>query len=222
VGKDVVECAQRATERYQPLRRGTEPRDARAVGWLGTGYVEFECETVYIVRDLGPIPLGTGYPEVERRIADAVWSPYLGQRARLVLIDWTGVGRSVGQHVQDEIEARGRDRSAPYRIRAITFTAGREYDPASGMMGKAYMVSRLSALLQWDRVILPEGHRDAAAMREELQEYEVRVSRDGHDTYGNPERIGKHDDLATALGLAVLEDPNDFQIRSIRIEGLPF
>jgi hypothetical protein len=46
---------------------------------------------------------------------------------------------------------------------------------------------------------------------EELKVYEIKVSNDGKDTYGAI--VGKHDDLATALGLACLEDPHGFKVR---------
>ena len=43
---------------------------------------------------------------------------------------------------------------------------------------------------------------EAEATRQELLDYEIRVSEDGHDSYG-AFKTGKHDDLVTALGLAV-------------------
>ncbi|HEV2459081.1 MAG TPA: hypothetical protein VGS80_12030, partial [Ktedonobacterales bacterium] len=59
-----------------------------------------------------------------------------------------------------------------------------EYDANTGKMGKAYLVSRLQALSQADpvRVIVPERHREAAAMLRELKDYGLKVSQDGVDT----------------------------------------
>ena len=48
----------------------------------------------------------------------------------------------------------------------------------------------------------------------ELQAYELKVRADAHEEYGAMS-IGSHDDLATALGLCVVEDPYDYEVRSI-------
>lgn len=40
-------------------------------------------------------------------------------------------------------------------------------------------------------------------MLEELKVYEIRIDTDGHDSYG-AFRVGRHDDLVTALGLSCL------------------
>ena len=42
-------------------------------------------------------------------------------------------------------------------------------------------------------------------MARELEDYEIRVSEDANDRYG-AFRVGSHDDLVTALGLAVQGD----------------
>ena len=43
-------------------------------------------------------------------------------------------------------------------------------------------------------------------LAKELLDYEIRVSEDANDKYG-AFRVGSHDALVTALGLAVLDDP---------------
>jgi hypothetical protein len=62
------------------------------------------------------------------------------------------------------------------------------------------MVSRLQALAQTGRLHLPKTS-EAEATRQELLNHEIRVSDDGHDAYG-AFKVGRHDDLVTALGLA--------------------
>lgn len=49
-------------------------------------------------------------------------------------------------------------------------------------IGKAYLVSRLQALLQGGRVHLPQT-TEARALAEELLDYEIRVSEDANDRY---------------------------------------
>ena len=46
------------------------------------------------------------------------------------------------------------------------------------------------------------NHPEAQAMLNELLAYEIRVSKSGQDTYEG--RIGTHDDLVIALGMATL------------------
>jgi hypothetical protein len=96
-------------------------------------------------------------------------------------------------------------------MRAVTFTHGDRYDRGKGLLGKAYLVSRLQALLQTQGILLPPDHPEARAMADELKVYEIRVDTNANDTYG-AFKVGTHDDLATALGLAVLDDPRDYRV----------
>ncbi len=66
-------------------------------------------------------------------------------------------------------------------------------------------MSRLQALLQTQRIKLPETS-EARVLAKELQDYEIRVSEDANEKFG-AFKVGTHDDLVTALGLAVLDDP---------------
>jgi hypothetical protein len=50
-------------------------------------------------------------------------------------------------------------------------------------------------------VKLPKSSKEIEAMVEELLNYKIHVSEEGHDRYG-AFKIGIHDDLVTALGLA--------------------
>jgi hypothetical protein len=207
----VAEVAERATGRTVPLRTGADPRRVREIrderGFLQS-YVELVVETVYLVHAMKRLDLGTRYPEMATEIARIVCSPKLASRPREVRIDQTGVGRPIAELISDAITARD-DRGAVW-IRPITFTSGRDYDPRTGHMAKAYLVSRLQALSQANpsRIILAAGHPEAPAMFRELKDYSLRVSQDGHDEYGAL-KIGQWDDLATALGLAVLDSPDD-------------
>jgi hypothetical protein len=69
-----------------------------------------------------------------------------------------------------------------------------------------FLVSHLQALSQTGRVQLPKHHVETEAMATELMDYEIRISEDANDRYG-AFRVGRHDDLVTALGLAVIIDP---------------
>lgn len=159
-------------------------------------------ESDYTVRHIKRLPLGTSYPDVAIHIADMLCSSLFAKRDVRILIDVTGVGRGVYDILVKEIHLR--EQTKHMRLQPITFAHGETYNRSIGRLGKAFLVSRLQALLQSSHVHAPKT-KEVLAMMEELKVYEIKVSNEGKDTYGA--EIGKHDDLATALGLACLEDP---------------
>ena len=161
--------------------------------------------TVFMVRFLERLPLGTAYPKVAVRVADVV-ERVAGREAGLrprLRVDVTGVGRPVLELIQAEMDRRQR---LSCTAEAVTFTHGDRLTHEGGetRLGKAYLVSRLQALLQTDRLRLPRT-AEARQLADELLNYEIKVDEDANTKYG-AFRVGKHDDLVTALGLSVLED----------------
>lgn len=167
----------------------------------------------YVVRHLERLPLGTPYPAVAARVAALVpgvrrqlteyeresWERVDQLRLAIELvIDATGVGRPV----VDLMTAAG------VPVTAVTFTHGdrRTEGWRDGSkevtLGKAWLVSRLQVLFQTNRLHLPARHPEADAMLRELLDYEIKIDANAHDSYG-AFRTGAHDDLVTALGLAV-------------------
>ena len=61
--------------------------------------------------------------------------------------------------------------------------------------------ARCRPLLQTGRILLPQT-REAHALAAELLDYEIRVNPDANERYG-AFKVGTHNDLVTALGLAV-------------------
>lgn len=158
-------------------------------------------ENHFVVRYLGRLPLGTPYPEVAARVTEvASRARRRGGYAPTMYVDATGVG----QPVVDLIVEKGCGGS----VVAVYFTHGDRRTEERGRvtLGKAYLVSRLVALLQSRRVHLPESD-EARTLAQELQDYEIRVDENANDRYG-AFRVGTHDDLVTALGLAVQADPH--------------
>ena len=201
-----------------------ERRDLVPAGWsapdrpgifTGEDYrrVAAKTETLFTCRHLERLPLDTGYPAVAARLVEVV----AGVRRQApgapvtLVVDVTGVGRPVFDLVREAL------RGAGCRLTAATFTHGDRLDGRPGdreiRVGKAYLVSRLQALLQTARVRLPAGHPEAGPLTRELLEYEIKVSEDGDDKYG-AFRTGAHDDLVTALGLAVIADGSGKTLRS--------
>jgi hypothetical protein len=169
-----------------------------------------QLEDVFYVRDIGRLKLGTRYPAVGQHVADVVVTlndrgirPYL-------LVDVTGVGRPVLDIIEPKLA------KTDVYVSAVTFTGG---DKLHGHLGspeismpKQLLVSRLQALMQTSRLRMPDNER-IHALAEELRTYEVRVSEQTTNLTAGAFKVGAHDDMATALGLAVLFDPSKEQVR---------
>jgi hypothetical protein len=181
--------------------------------WVNAKYAEPVMATDYTVRFIRRLPLGTSYPDVALYIAELLCSPLLANRSVRVLIDVTGVGRPVYDDLKGEVGLRKealRKARCEVSLQPISFVHGERYNRKLGTLGKAYLVSRLQSLLQGRRVHAPDT-AEVKATLDELRVYEIKVSNEGKDTYGAS--IGKHDDLATALGLSCLEDPYANRVR---------
>lgn len=163
---------------------------------------ELAGRTVYRARFVERLALGTPYPDVAKRVAAVARgaAKRAGVPAR-VYLDATGVG----QPVVDLLFAEADVGIVPvYFTHGDRLTAGEH----GWSLGKAYLVARLQVLLQDRRLRLPEGLAEGPALVEELLDYEIRVSENANDQYG-AFKVGTHDDLVTALGLAVLAEPAD-------------
>lgn len=155
----------------------------------------------YAVRYLQRLPLGTPYPHVARRLAEICQRASCRREAPEIFVDATGVGTPIvdmlrtalpaGQHLWAVFFVHGDHRRVHAQQHKIT-------------LGKAFLAKRLQALLNHRRIHLPQTP-EALALARELQNYEIRVDDKGTDRYG-AFRHGTHDDLATALGLAVQGD----------------
>jgi hypothetical protein len=77
-------------------------------------------------------------------------------------------------------------------------------------ISKAWLVSRLQALSQTRRLHLPKTP-GAEVLAKELLDYEIRVDQDANDTYG-AFKVGTHDEVVTALGLAVPPPPRRLEL----------
>lgn len=167
-----------------------------------------KTEPHYEVRYLDRLPLGTPYPEVGRRVVEICAG--LSGRSRegvdlwCLYVDATGVG----QPVVDVLIAEGIQRHV--QLVPVYFTYGdRRLESTEGghhvTLGKAWLVSRLQVLLQGGRLHLPPDHREAAALARELADYEIHVDENANEKYG-AFKVGAHDDLVTAIGLAVQDE----------------
>jgi len=184
----------------------------------------------FVIRFLERLTLSTPYPDVAARVVEVARNAVQravrpavgiysdggrvgaepGVRPSLTLVtDITGVGRPVHEIIaraitEARLEAAG---AASVRLEPATFTHGdrlNRADDGGHSVGKAHLVSRLQALLQTGRIRLPRT-RESEALAKELLDYEIHITEDANDRYG-AFKVGTHDDLVTALGLAVLLD----------------
>ena len=156
----------------------------------------------HMARHLERLPLGTTYPSVAERVAAVVRGVHAATsgEAPILYVDATGVGTPI----VDVLRAASVGDLA--RLVAVYFTHGdrRKVESSEVKLGKAWLVSRMQALLQSGLLHLPRTS-EAEALGKELLDYEIRVTEDANDRYG-AFRVGAHDDLVTALGLATQED----------------
>ena len=167
-------------------------------------------ELHYFVRHLERLPLGTPYPEVARRIAQ-VWRR-VKHRAGLppsLFVDATGVGAPV-------VDLLGADPDLAAHLWAVTLTYGNRRTIRAAdrriCLGKEKLFRYLVFRFDTRCLHLP-ATSEAKALAAELRSYEIRVDENGTDRYG-AFQSGTHDDLVTALGLAVQEELPAASVRS--------
>lgn len=156
-------------------------------------------ESHFVVRFLERMSSGTTFPEAASRLGQIATrvASRTGRRPP-VYVDATGLGSPI----MALLEAKTR------RVTSVYFNHG-DRRIEEGMdevrLGKAWLVARLQALLQCQRLHLPEGE-SARTLARDLLDYEIHVSPDANERYG-AFPVGAQDDLVTALGLAVQLDP---------------
>ncbi len=198
----VAEVKQVHTGRYHYTREPVLGHHDKNGQWVSDKGADPVMVAEYTIRNIRRLPLGTSYPDVAIVIAEMLCSPVFKGRKVRVLMDVTGVGRPVYDDLRKEIKLR--EEAKDTWLKPVTFSHGEHYNRTTGLLGKAYLVSRLQALLQGGRVHAPDT-AEVRATLEELKVYEIKIDDKGKDTYGGA--IGKHDDLATALALSCLENP---------------
>lgn len=204
-------------QRRDPTAIVVSELEERATGkWIVTGrsvadsgaevtHRRPETETVYNVRFIERMQLGTPYPDVAARVSGIVAELTTVPLDEVyVVLDATGVGRPIVDLVRDEL------RDLRCHACAATFTATARMDGTIRRrelsVGKPWLVSRLQALLQTRRIKLPETP-EARQLAKELADFEIKVNEKTAHLSAGALRVGAHDDLVSALGLSVLHEP---------------
>lgn len=179
-------------------------------------------ESVYQVRHLERLKLGTPYPQQVERVAQVLervkhqqdfehtWPRPKPGTPRLI-VDQTGVGRPVVDMLR-QAGMRG--------LYAVTITAGDtpSRDGQDYRVPKRELVSVLQVLLQTDRLAVAAALPEAATLTKEMLAFKVTISNTGHDSYGNDWRENDHDDLVLAVALAAWAGETTPRVRAYRNE----
>lgn len=191
---------------YTPVRV-----QANGTWWVDTGTMPEEKkwtrsvkDTLYTVRMVRSITLGTSYPDVAReivKICRRLRKEHHAAEVHLV-IDQTGVGRAPVDMVREQLDAALRVKLTAVNFTGTSWCQSAPLHRPEVSCGKAYLVVHLQSVMQKLLLQLPKGQLIAEVV-EELKAFEVRTALNGHDTYG-AFKTGAHDDLVNALGLSVL------------------
>jgi len=152
-----------------------------------------------LVRDRERLPLETPYPQVADCLAEVASGG--GKRAQSTLTVYMNA-TGVGQPVVNETVARGLWMVTVYSTHGNSRT---EEGFSTVSLSKVWLVSRMQTFLQGGRIHLPDT-QETHTLARELLDYEIRVSEHANDRYG-AFKVGTHDGLVTALGLAVQRAP---------------
>lgn len=154
----------------------------------------------FAVRFLQRLPVGMSYQAVAKRVGEIARNvASRAHRYPRVFADVTGFGEPI----------LGLMKLHGGTVTAVYFNHGdrrvkKQSDEVH--LGKAWLVARLQVLLQGGTLHIPRTP-DTDTLTAELLNFEIQVPEDANDRYG-AFRVGRHDDLVTALGLAVQEDPH--------------
>jgi hypothetical protein len=129
-------------------------------------------ETVFVVREIGRLPLGTRHTVGAYKIASALHDLRVADPTGEIrfLLDVTGVGESIADLIEGYIPNTVKMTRSWFTGAERLDKRGREWH-----VGKPWLVSRLTSLLETGRVKLPDTPQSQALV-EELRDFEYRVT----------------------------------------------
>jgi hypothetical protein len=152
-------------------------------------------QAVFHCRHLARFALGTSYPSIVKEVIQLCETEPLRTGPTQLAIDQTGVGRPV---VDLFLRASIRAEMHPITIHGgdlVTFEGGAARVP------KRELVSVTQACLQTGRLKFAASLPELEVLKHELQNFQVKISESGFDSYNA--RSGAHDDLVLAVALAL-------------------
>ncbi|MGZ4848160.1 MAG: hypothetical protein ACXV5N_10245 [Halobacteriota archaeon] len=176
-------------------------RDHTAIAVVEAPYGRPNDERTYLAKFLTRLEHGLRYVDVAQKVGwlDEQLTADARQKGlrccATYILDATGVGEGVSEIITAAMPKAD--------IHKCYLTGGINWveDLDLIKLPKTQMVSTLVALFDSERIKLPKASKESETMVEELLNYEIHVSEEGRDQYG-AFKVGTHDDLVTALGLA--------------------
>lgn len=179
-----------------------DPSAVCALNHVVTPHDEWECSDElrrwrqrkterFFVRHLERLPLAMPYTQQIQHVTNLLARPPLTE-ARFAL-DYTGCGRPVADLFS----------SAGLRPANILITSGNEVTNYGNTyhVPKTFLVSGLEARLHTGELRIAADLLEAPVLRDELKDFNRKVSESGRITYNA--RSGKHDDLILAICIAL-------------------
>ncbi|MFA5378422.1 MAG: hypothetical protein WC455_21895 [Dehalococcoidia bacterium] len=142
------------------------------------------------VRQIVKLPRGMPYDQQVKTVRELVFQY---QNAKLI-IDRTGVGLPIC----DAIVAAGLQ---PVQVALTSGDVVGRPEPGKINLPKKDMVASITKVLQERRLKVVAGCENAALFRNELKNFQLKVSASGYNTYNAAP--GQHDDTITAVGLCL-------------------
>lgn len=153
---------------------------------------DFHC------RHLQRWTLRTPYPAIVLDTVKIMNSPEMqrGEGRPVLAVDATGVGAPV-------LDLFKREKMHA-SLKPIQITGGNEVTQENGVyrVPKRDLVSTVQVLLQNGRFKIAASLPEASTLRRELENFQVKINNNAHDTYG-AWREGTHDDLVLAAALCL-------------------
>lgn len=156
-------------------------------------------EVHFIVHGMKSLPLLTSFEEIEKTVIEAWNTKAIPEGySRNLWIDAIGVGAPIAERLRKVIG----------RVHSVTVTGGERVEKLDVWqkqfsIPKAQMVANLQFLFGYRRIHLVPGDKISEEMKQELMDFDLKVTSSQNVQYG-AFRVGTHDDLVTALGLACL------------------
>ena len=163
--------------------------------------VDGRKEYHFAVRALERLDVGTKYPALADRLAviETGVTKMAPDEGISVYVNATGLGEPLVEIIDSRIASR---------VRPVYLTYGdrRLEDGSRIELGKAFLVSRLQMLFESSRIHLPSTTFHAEVLTKELLAYDIQIDEQANQRNG-AFRVGTQDDLVTALGLSVHQEP---------------
>jgi hypothetical protein len=158
----------------------------------------------HYVKYLKRFPLKTTYTKIAEMLAgiDRQLRAVAEGAGKEADITWSVDSGGVGDGVVEIIASKMGPNVELYRVYLTGgINASTDYDNRQIRLPKNQMVSCLLGCFDSDRIFLSKRSRELDAIKEELQNFEIKISEGaGRESFNA--KIGSHDDLICALGIA--------------------